>query len=79
MRVLQENKEAFGWTNHDIKGVSPTIDTYRIYIEDGYEPKALPQRRLNPNMMEVVKGEVLKLLDLDVIYPISDNKWVSLV
>ncbi len=37
------------------------------------------QRRLNPNMKEVVKKEILKLLDAGIIYPISDSKWVSLV
>ena len=30
-----------------------------------------------PLMMEVVKKEVIKLLDCGVIYPISDSKWVS--
>ncbi|KAM2899054.1 hypothetical protein COP2_008518 [Malus domestica] len=28
-------------------------------------------------MMEVVKKEVIKLLDVGIIYPISDSKWVS--
>ena len=28
-------------------------------------------------MQEVVKKEVLKLLDVGIIYPISDSKWVS--
>ena len=28
-------------------------------------------------MMEVVKKEILKLLDAGIIYPISDSKWVS--
>ena len=28
-------------------------------------------------MKEVVKKEVLKLLDVGVIYPIADSKWVS--
>ena len=28
-------------------------------------------------MKEVVKTEVLKLLDVGIIYPISDSKWVS--
>ena len=28
-------------------------------------------------MMDVVKKEIIKLLDVGVIYPISDNKWVS--
>jgi hypothetical protein len=35
------------------------------------------QRRLNPNMKEVVKNEVIKFLDNGIIYPISDSKWVS--
>ena len=33
--------------------------------------------RLNLPMMEVVKKEILKLLDVGVIYPISDSKWTS--
>ena len=35
------------------------------------------QRRLNPNMKEVVKKEIIKLLDAGIIYHISDSKWVS--
>jgi hypothetical protein len=27
-------------------------------------------------MQEVVKAEVIKLLDAGIIYPISDSKWV---
>ena len=28
-------------------------------------------------MQEVVRMEIIKLLDLGIIYPISDNEWVS--
>ena len=28
-------------------------------------------------MMEVVKKEVIKLLDASIIYPVSDSQWVS--
>ena len=28
-------------------------------------------------MMEVVKKEILKLISVGIIYPISDSKWVS--
>ena len=28
-------------------------------------------------MQEVVKKEVMKLLDAGIIYPISESKWVS--
>ena len=41
------------------------------------KPVRQMQRRLNPTLQEVVKKEVLKLLDVGVIYPISDSKWVS--
>lgn len=43
----------------------------------GARPTVEAQRRLNPNMMDVVKKEVIKLLDCGVIYPISDSRWVS--
>ena len=36
-----------------------------------------PQTKLNPHMQEVVRAEVLKLLQAGIIYPISDNTWVS--
>jgi hypothetical protein len=45
------------------------------------EPDAKPvvehQRRLIPKMKEVVRNEVLKLLDAGIIYPIVDSRWVS--
>ncbi|RVW91004.1 Retrovirus-related Pol polyprotein from transposon 17.6 [Vitis vinifera] len=39
--------------------------------------KSLEDRRLNPHMQEVVRAEVLKLLQAGIIYPISDSPWVS--
>ncbi|CAN6576796.1 unnamed protein product [Malus baccata var. baccata] len=61
----------------DIKGISPTTCMHRILLEEGSKTSREAQRRLNPPMMEVVKKEVIKLLDCGVIYPISDSKWVS--
>ncbi|XP_027368310.1 uncharacterized protein LOC113874273 [Abrus precatorius] len=55
LRVLRENKEAFGWSINDIKGISPSICTHRIHMEEEFKPKVQPQRRLNPNLKEVVK------------------------
>ncbi|XP_057250009.1 uncharacterized protein LOC130591109 [Beta vulgaris subsp. vulgaris] len=50
---------------------------HRILLEDDAKPVRQPQRRLNPPMMEVVKAEILKLLQSGMIFPISDSKWVS--
>ncbi|KAM1672234.1 hypothetical protein ACFXTN_037149 [Malus domestica] len=79
IRVLKEHKTAIGWTLADIKGISPTTCMHRIFLEEGAKPTREAQRRLNPPMMEVVKKEIIKLLDCGVIYPISDSHWVSSV
>jgi hypothetical protein len=50
---------------------------HKIHLEEDTKPSREPQRRLNPTMQEVVRGEVIKLLDSGVIYQISDSKWVS--
>ncbi|CAN6566177.1 unnamed protein product [Malus baccata var. baccata] len=77
IRVLKEHKTAIGWTLADIKGISPTTCMHRILLEDKAKPTREAQRRLNPPMMEVVKKDIIKLLDCGVIYPISDSRWVS--
>ncbi|CAN6580912.1 unnamed protein product [Malus baccata var. baccata] len=79
IRVLKEHKSAIGWTLANIKGISPTTCMHRILMEEGAKPSREAQRRLNPLMLEVVKNEVIKLLDCGVIYPISNSRWVSLV
>jgi len=32
---------------------------------------------MNPTLKDIVKEELLKLLDARFIYPISDSEWVS--
>ncbi|GKB81037.1 reverse transcriptase domain-containing protein [Tanacetum coccineum] len=46
-------------------------------MEDDYKPTVQSQRRVNPKIHEVIKKEVLKLLDAGMIYPKSDSPWVS--
>ncbi|CAN6687791.1 unnamed protein product [Malus baccata var. baccata] len=77
IRVLKEHKSVIGWTLADIKGISPTTCMHRILLEEGAKLSREAQRRLNPPMLEVIKKEVIKLLDCGVIYPISDSRWVS--
>ncbi|XP_071916179.1 uncharacterized protein [Coffea arabica] len=77
IRVLREHKEAIGWTIADIKGINPAVCMHRIRLEEDTKPVLQAQRRLNHLMMEVVKKEILKLLDVGIIFPISDSPWVS--
>ncbi|KAL6340602.1 hypothetical protein AAG906_010510 [Vitis piasezkii] len=59
------------------RGLHPLVCTHHIYMEEDAKPVRQPQRRLNPHMQEVVRSEVLKLLQAGIIYPISDSLWVS--
>ncbi|CAN6680009.1 unnamed protein product [Malus baccata var. baccata] len=77
LRVLRKYQDALGWTLADIKGISPALCMHRIFMEVGTKPTVEAQRRLNLIMKEVVRVEVMKLLDAGIIYPISDNKWVN--
>ncbi|KAG7543337.1 Integrase catalytic core [Arabidopsis thaliana x Arabidopsis arenosa] len=74
---LRKYRRAIGYSLSDIKGISPSLCNHRIHLENESYSSIEPQRRLNPNLKEVVKKEILKLLDADVIYPISDSTWVS--
>ncbi|CAN6579840.1 unnamed protein product [Malus baccata var. baccata] len=77
IRVLKDHKTAIAWSIADIKGINLATCMHRILLEEGAKPTREAQRCLNPLMMEVVKKEVIKLLDVGIIYPISDSKWVS--
>src|SRR5215469_14612063 len=75
--VLQSHKNALGYTLDYLKGINPSICMHRILLEDESKSSIEAQRRLNPKMAEVVKKEVVKLLDAGIIYAISDSRCVS--
>ena len=52
---------------------------HRVLLEEESKATTKAQKRLNKTMTEVVRKEVLKWLDTDIIYPISYRSWVSLV
>ncbi|GJU47158.1 retrovirus-related pol polyprotein from transposon TNT 1-94 [Tanacetum coccineum] len=77
LQVLEKRKGVIAWKMSDIKGISPSFYTHKILMEDNFKPVIQPQRRLNPKVQDVVKNEIVKLLDSGLIYPISDSSWVS--
>ncbi|GJX05305.1 reverse transcriptase domain-containing protein [Tanacetum coccineum] len=75
--VLKEHKRAITWKISDNKGINPSYCTHKILKKEDYKLVVQHQRRVNPNIKEVVNKEVVKLLDARLIYPISDLPWVS--
>nr|GEZ77513.1 reverse transcriptase domain-containing protein [Tanacetum cinerariifolium] len=79
LKVLKSHKRAIAWKIFDIKGIDPRFCTHKILMEDDFKPVVQHQRRVNPKIHEVIKKEVIKLLDAGLIYPISNGLWVSLI
>ncbi|GJS93566.1 hypothetical protein Tco_0800534 [Tanacetum coccineum] len=77
IKVLKSHKHAIAWKISDIKGIDPQFCTHKILMEENVKPAVQHQRRVNPKIHEVIKQEVIKLLDAGLIYPISDSPWVS--
>nr|GEW09153.1 reverse transcriptase domain-containing protein [Tanacetum cinerariifolium] len=79
LKVLKSHKRAIAWKITDIKGINPRFYTHKILMEEDYKPAVQSQRRVNPKIHEVIKNEVIKLLDAGMIYLISDSQWVSII
>ena len=77
MDVLRQNEDAISWILTDLKGLDPSLCTHRIFLEDESRPVREAQRQLNVKVWEAMKEEILKWLDAEIIYPISDSQWVS--
>lgn len=58
-------------------GVSTAVCMHQILLEDGAKQSREAQCCLNPVMMELVQKKIIKFLDGQVIYSISDSKWIS--
>nr|GEU53874.1 reverse transcriptase domain-containing protein [Tanacetum cinerariifolium] len=76
LKVLKSHKRAIAWKIIDIKGIDPRFCIHKILMEGDYKPAVQSQRRVNPKIHEVIKKEVIKLLDVGMIYSISDSLWM---
>ena len=55
------------------------IDPFPFVVYNFNGRRMLTKSGFNLEMMEDLKKEILNLLDAGIIYPISNNKWVSMV
>ena len=55
------------------------IWSHKIQLMPDHKPSIEHQRRLNPPMHEVVKKEIIKWLDVGIIYPITNSSYVCRV
>ena len=73
LKTLRKHHATIGYTLDDLKGISPTLCQHKINLEKDAKPVRDHQRWLNPKMKEVVRKEILKLLEVGIIYPVADS------
>ena len=67
LKILRKYKEAIAWSIEDLKGISPSICTHKILLEENAKTSIEHHRRLNQVMKEVVRKEVLKWINIGFI------------
>jgi hypothetical protein len=72
--TLEKYRSVIGYSLKDLKGISLSLCTHRIPMEQEHKPVLKHQRWLNNVLREVVKKEVLKPLNVGVIYPVSNSE-----
>jgi hypothetical protein len=77
LNLLKKHKKVIVYSINDLKGLSPALCTHRIPMEDQFKPVVDHQMRISHAMRELVKKEVIKLLDAGIIYPVPHREWVS--
>jgi hypothetical protein len=78
LNLLKKHKKMIGYSINDLKGLSPVFCTHCIPMEDQCKSVVDNQRRLIQAMREMVKKEVIKLLDAGIIYTVPRREWLSL-
>nr|GEU52718.1 reverse transcriptase domain-containing protein [Tanacetum cinerariifolium] len=68
IKVLKSHMQALAWQLFDIKGIDLEFYIDKILMEDDFKPAVQHQRKVNLKIHEVIKNEVLKLLDAGLIY-----------
>lgn len=74
LTILKIRKKSIGWQMSKITGMILAYYMRKIFMDEGHKPIILHQWTLNFVMKEVVRKTVIKYLDANIVYPISDSK-----
>ena len=67
--LLKEFKDYFVWEYYEMPGLDRSIIEHRLPIKPRYWPFKLALRRFNPNVLDDIKNETKRLLEVKFIRP----------
>ena len=74
---LRQNKDVFAWKQADMRGIDPTIITYRLNVSLSFKPVKQKKRSFAPERQKAINEEVGKLLRAGVIREVEYPEWLA--
>lgn len=69
--------DVFAWSTRDIPGIDRTIAEHRLDADPKVKPIKQRLRDCTEEKMTILKAEVQRLLDDEVIHPIDRTTWLA--
>ena len=75
--LLKEFKDCFASEYYEMPGLDQSIVKHRLPIKPRYRPFKQAPRRFNPNVLDDIKKETERFLEVKFIWPCQYAKWIS--
>ena len=75
--ALRKNHDIFAWAHSDMKGIHPSITSHRLNVLQTVRPIRQKVRRFHPNIQEIIRNEVDKLLEARFIREVDYPNWLA--
>jgi len=77
--LLSGYQDCFAWDYIEMPGLDRSIVEHRLPLKNGFRPFQQRARQMKAEVLEEVKKEVQKMLDVGFIRPCCYAKWISSV
>ena len=75
--LCQEFNDVFSWTYDDLKGFYPSLFQHTIDLNHDVKLVIQKKRLVNPKIHLIMRKELSKLIEDNIIFPIKHSSWVA--
>ncbi|KAH9293249.1 hypothetical protein KI387_041547, partial [Taxus chinensis] len=77
VQLCQEFPDVFSWNYKDLRGFNPKLAQHTIELEPESKPIRKKQRLVNLLIEPLMRKELNKLIEANIIFPIKHSSWVA--
>ena len=75
--ALRQNHDVFAWAHYDMKGIHPSITSYRLNVLPTARPIQQKVRCFHPDRQKIIRNEIDKLLEAGFIREVDYLDWLA--